>query len=67
MPLPSNTEEILSGYDEVLVCELNNGQFVNYLRAKFPKIHFTQYNKNEAQPFMVSELVEKFNETLEAL
>lgn len=66
MPLPANTEELLSGYDEVLVCELNNGQFVNYLRMNFPKINFTQYNKNEAQPFMVSELEKKFNEILEA-
>lgn len=66
MPLPANTEEILSGYDEVLVCELNNGQFVNYLRINFPHIKFTQYNKNQAQPFMVTELVEKFNEILEA-
>ena len=65
MPLPANTEETLSGYDEVLVCELNNGQFVNYLRALYPHIKFTQYNKNEAQPFMVSELINKFNETLE--
>ena len=66
MPLPANTEEVLSGYDEVLVCELNNGQFVEYLRQKFQCINFTQYNKNHAQPFMVSELVAKFNETLEA-
>jgi 2-oxoglutarate ferredoxin oxidoreductase subunit alpha len=66
MPLPANTEEVLSGYDEVLVCELNNGQFVEYLRQKFQCINFTQYNKNHAQPFMVSELVTKFNEILEA-
>lgn len=65
MPLPANTAEILSGYDEVLVCELNNGQFVNYLRALYPHINFTQYNKNEAQPFMITELMNKFNETLE--
>ncbi len=66
MPLPANTEEILSGYDQVLVCELNNGQFVNYLRMNFPNIKFTQFNKNQAQPFMVTELVQKFNEILEA-
>jgi 2-oxoglutarate ferredoxin oxidoreductase subunit alpha len=64
-PLPANTEEVLSGYDEVLVCELNNGQFVYHLRSLFPHIKFTQFNKNQAQPFMVTELVDKFNETLE--
>lgn len=65
MPLPKNTEEILSGYDEVIVCELNNGQFVNYLRSKFQKINFSQFNKNQAQPFLVEELKAKFNQILE--
>ncbi len=64
-PLPANTEEVLSGYDEVMICELNNGQFVNHLRAHFPHIKFTQFNKNQAQPFLVSELIDKFNQTLE--
>ncbi len=65
MPLPKNTDELLTGYDEVIVCELNNGQFVNYLKGKFQKINFTQYNKNHAQPFLVDELIAKFNQILE--
>jgi 2-oxoglutarate/2-oxoacid ferredoxin oxidoreductase subunit alpha len=35
-PLPENTGEVLEKFDKILVCELNNGQFVNYLRSKFP-------------------------------
>ncbi len=35
-PLPRNTEELFSRYKKILVCELNLGQFVNYLRSKVP-------------------------------
>ena len=38
MPLPKNTKEILAGFKKIVVCELNNGQFVNYLKMKFPKL-----------------------------
>lgn len=55
-PLPENTEEIFGSYDQILVCELNNGQFVNYLRAKFPGMNFKQFNKIQGQPFFISEI-----------
>lgn len=55
-PLPENTEEILSKYDQILVCELNNGQFVHYLRSKFPDLNYRQYNKIQGQPFFSSEI-----------
>ncbi|MGL5919414.1 MAG: 2-oxoacid:acceptor oxidoreductase subunit alpha, partial [Bacteroidales bacterium] len=57
-PLPKNTEEILRKYKNIIVCELNLGQFVGYLRMQFPSIDFKQYNKVQGQPFMVSELVD---------
>lgn len=59
-PLPKNTEDILKRFKKILVCELNNGQFVNYLRMKFPAYNYQQYNKIQGLPFMVSELEEKF-------
>lgn len=59
-PLPKNTEEILKNFKKILVCELNNGQFVNYLRMKYPSYNYQQYNKVQGLPFMVSELEEKF-------
>lgn len=58
-PLPENTEEILSKYDQILVCELNNGQFVHYLRSKFPDFNYKQYNKIQGQPFFSTEIKAK--------
>ncbi len=59
-PLPRNTEEIFSKYDKIVVCELNGGQFVNYLKMKFPHFSYLQYNKIQGLPFMVSELKRQF-------
>ena len=60
-PLPKNTEEVLKKFKKVIVCELNSGQFVNYLRMNFPHIELQQYNKVQGLPFTVSELVKTFN------
>ena len=57
-PLPKNTREIFAAFDKVLVCELNCGQFADYLRSKFPEFRFEKFNKVQGQPFLVSELVE---------
>ena len=57
MPLPLNTAEILGKYKKILVCELNAGQFVNYLRMTHPQYTYLQYNKVQGQPFLVEELV----------
>lgn len=57
-PLPSNTEQVFRSFEKVLVCELNSGQFADYLRAKFPHVEILKYNKVQGQPFLVSELVE---------
>jgi len=65
MPLPRNTGTILKKFKKILVCELNSGQFVNYLRMKFPMPNFYQFNKVQGLPFMVAELTDKFNELLE--
>jgi 2-oxoglutarate ferredoxin oxidoreductase subunit alpha len=63
-PLPSNTLDVLSKFKKVLVCELNMGQFVQYLRMNFPQIPYLQYNKVQGLPFTIAELTEKFNEIL---
>lgn len=59
-PLPKNTEEILSKYKKILVCEINLGQFVNYLRMRMPQFSYQQYNKIQGLPFTVSELKKEF-------
>lgn len=64
MPLPKNTHEVLAGFKKIIVCELNSGQFVNYLRMKEPEFSYLQYNKVQGLPFTVNELVTKFTELL---
>ncbi|PLX10332.1 MAG: 2-oxoacid:acceptor oxidoreductase subunit alpha [Marinilabiliales bacterium] len=59
-PLPKNTAEILGKYKKILVCEINLGQFVNYLRMRMPQFSYEQYNKIQGLPFTVSELKKEF-------
>lgn len=65
MPLPKNTGKVLNGFKKILVCELNSGQFVNYLRMKYPLPNIYQFNKVQGLPFMTKELMDKFNQLLE--
>jgi 2-oxoglutarate ferredoxin oxidoreductase subunit alpha len=60
MPLPKNTKDVFSKFKKRLVCEINMGQFANYLRMNYPEYHYDQYNKIQGLPFMVTELKEKF-------
>lgn len=55
-PLPKNTAEVFSSFDEILVCELNNGQFINYLETKFPEFQYRSKKKIQGQPFFTSEI-----------
>ncbi len=64
-PLPGNTAEVFSRFSKIIVCEINLGQFVNYLRMNLPQFNYMQYNKIQGLPFMISELKEKLNQILE--
>ena len=64
MPLPRNTEKVFSNFDRILVCELNSGHFVNYLRGIMPQFSYTQYNKVQGQPFLVQEIVSAIKDNL---
>ncbi len=59
-PLPKNTKEILSQYKKIVVCELNMGQFANYLKSTFTGLDILSYTKIQGQPFTVTELKEAF-------
>ena len=59
-PLPKNTEVLLKRFKKILVCELNNGQFVNVLRINFSSFEFLQYNKIQGLPFGNNELIDEF-------
>ncbi len=63
-PLPKNTAEVLKKYKKVVVAEQNLGQFAAYLRMQVDGFVPYQYNEVKGQPFVVSELVEAFNEIL---
>ena len=49
---------MLESFEKILVCELNSGQFADYLRTQFPHCEILKYNKIQGQPFLVGELVE---------
>ncbi len=66
MPLPKNTKEILGKFKKRLVCELNAGQFVNYLRMTFPELHYYQHNKVQGLPFTTAELRAAITKTMES-
>lgn len=63
-PLPKNTQEVFKKHKNVLVCELNDGQFATYLRSNVSGVEIMQYNKVQGQPFTVTELVDKFETIL---
>ena len=65
LPLPKNTAEVFSRYERILVCELNSGHFVNYLRGRLPEFKFSQYNKVQGQPFLVQEIEEAIRKNLQ--
>jgi len=58
-PLPRNVREIFSRFKKIVVCELNLGQFANYLRMKYPEFHYEQINKVQGLPFTIREIKEK--------
>lgn len=64
-PLPKNTEEIFSKYKKRIVCEINLGQFANYLRMNLPQYAYSQYNKVQGLPFTVVELKEEIKKLME--
>ena len=63
-PLPKNASEVLSKYKNLIVCELNSGQFAGYLQSKIKGISLLQYNEMTAQPFAVDRIVNFVKNTL---
>ena len=63
-PLPKNTGEVLERYENILICELNNGQFATVLKSQIPGYSYAQFNKVQGLPFGNTELVEEFKKYL---
>jgi 2-oxoglutarate ferredoxin oxidoreductase subunit alpha len=62
-PLPANVGDILRRYKKVLVPELNMGQLLWVLRAKF-LVNAVGLNKIQGRPFKQAELDQKIEEML---
>lgn len=62
-PLPRNLGQVLSRFRKILVPELNMGQLVFLLRAKY-LVDAIPFNKVKGRPFKISELVMKIEELL---
>ena len=62
-PLPGNVGEVLKRYKKVLVPELNMGQLLWLLRAKF-LVDAVGLNKIQGRPFKQNELEQKIEEVL---
>jgi 2-oxoglutarate/2-oxoacid ferredoxin oxidoreductase subunit alpha len=64
-PLAKNLGELLSGFDNVLVPEMNTGQLVTLLRSEY-LIDAKGLNKVSGQPFKIQELEDAIRAQLEA-
>ncbi|MEE8393212.1 MAG: 2-oxoacid:acceptor oxidoreductase subunit alpha, partial [Rhodospirillales bacterium] len=63
-PLPRNLKDLLSGFDHVLVPEMNNGQLTTLLRSEY-LIDTEGLNKVSGAPFMIAEIEAAVRERLE--
>lgn len=64
-PFPSNLGELLHGFEKVLVPEINSGQLVQLLRAKY-MIPAMGYNKVQGLPFTTAEIKERTIQLIKA-
>ena len=64
-PLPRNLGELLAGYDQVLMPEMNTGQFINIIRARY-LIDAKPLNKVSGQPFKIREVETAIRSLLES-
>jgi 2-oxoglutarate ferredoxin oxidoreductase subunit alpha len=60
-PFPSNLGDVLGRYEKVLVPEMNMGQLLMLLRARY-LVDAVGLNKMEGQPFKVSEVLGRIRE-----
>jgi 2-oxoglutarate ferredoxin oxidoreductase subunit alpha len=62
-PLPRNLGQVIKRYKHVLVPEMNMGQLVMVLRAKY-LVDAQGYNKIQGRPFKQSEIENKIEEII---
>jgi 2-oxoglutarate ferredoxin oxidoreductase subunit alpha len=62
-PFPANTEAVLRNYRRVLIPEINLGQLLLLIRARF-LIDAVGYDKVRGKPFRISEIIEEADRLL---
>jgi 2-oxoglutarate ferredoxin oxidoreductase subunit alpha len=62
-PFPANIEEVLGEFKKILIPELNMGQLLLLIRARFC-IDAEGLNKVQGQPFQIGEIEQKIEEML---
>jgi 2-oxoglutarate ferredoxin oxidoreductase subunit alpha len=65
-PLPKNLGDVLKRYRRVVVPEMNLGQLVWVLRAKY-LVDAQGFNKVQGKPFMQGEIEARIEEVLEGI
>ena len=63
-PLPKNLGQLLAGFKQILVPEMNNGQLVTLLRSQY-LVDAQGLNKVSGQPFKISEIETAIRKRLE--
>lgn len=63
-PMPKNLGQLLTGFKQVLVPEMNNGQLVTLLRSQY-LVNAQGLNKVSGQPFKISEIETAIRDRLE--
>jgi 2-oxoglutarate ferredoxin oxidoreductase subunit alpha len=64
-PLPRNVKDVFRRFKKILVCELNLGQFADYLRMKHQEFTYDQVNKVQGIPFTINDIKDKCIKMLE--
>jgi 2-oxoglutarate ferredoxin oxidoreductase subunit alpha len=62
-PLPGNIEDVLRGYERVLVPEMNMGQLVKILRAEY-LVDCESYTKVDGLPIFTRDMMEQIEERI---
>jgi 2-oxoglutarate ferredoxin oxidoreductase subunit alpha len=64
-PFPKNVRDVFKKFKKIVVCEINLGQFADYLRMNFQEFTYLQINKVQGIPFTVKEIKENCIKILE--
>ena len=62
-PFPKNLGEVLSGFETVIVPEMNLGQLCTMIRARY-LIDAIPFSKVKGRPFQIREIIRKVEEYL---